>query len=115
MNFLAGDGMSAVLQATLTKIIGFGITANMHITGITPTLGHNKKNRSFYTGTLNHSSCLYQQVTLMDLRIWLSEWILMLISLMLINPLKMNKSNFQNLQGSVCSYLISWLSVPFIN
>lgn len=34
MNFLAADDMSAVLQATLRKSIGFGITANMHITGM---------------------------------------------------------------------------------
>ncbi|KAF3335295.1 C2 domain-containing protein [Carex littledalei] len=52
MNFLTGDDMSAVLQTTLRKSIGFGMTANKHITGITPTLGHNKKNRSFYTVTL---------------------------------------------------------------
>ncbi|KAF3331855.1 C2 domain-containing protein [Carex littledalei] len=49
MNFLAGDDMSAVLQTTLRKSIGFGMTTNKHITGITPTLGHDKKNRSFYT------------------------------------------------------------------
>lgn len=34
MNFLAADDMSAVLQATLRKSIGLGITANMHITGM---------------------------------------------------------------------------------
>ena len=34
INFLAGDDMSAVLQATLRKSTGFGMTANIHITGI---------------------------------------------------------------------------------
>ena len=45
VNFLAADNISVVLQAKLRKSTGFGIIANMHITGITPTLGLNKKER----------------------------------------------------------------------
>ncbi|KAJ4765529.1 Calcium-dependent lipid-binding (CaLB domain) family protein [Rhynchospora pubera] len=34
MNFLAADDMSVVLQATLRKSVGFGLTTNMHVTGM---------------------------------------------------------------------------------
>ena len=34
MNFLSGDDMNAVLSVQLRKRLGFGITANMHITGM---------------------------------------------------------------------------------
>ncbi|XP_078176898.1 C2 domain-containing protein At1g53590-like isoform X3 [Carex rostrata] len=34
MNFLTGDDMNAVLSVQLTKRLGFGITANLHVTGM---------------------------------------------------------------------------------
>lgn len=34
MNFLSGDDMNAVLSVQLTKRLGFGITANLHVTGM---------------------------------------------------------------------------------
>lgn len=34
MNFLSADDMSAKLAVQLRKRLGFGITANMHITGM---------------------------------------------------------------------------------
>lgn len=34
MNFRTADDMSAILAAKLTKRLGFGISAKMHITGM---------------------------------------------------------------------------------
>lgn len=34
MNFLTGDDMNAVLSVQLRKRLGFGITANLHVTGM---------------------------------------------------------------------------------